>query len=152
MQYFCILGFHVTLFWLQKWIQRRHFSHVVNFWFSIHTFGKVTVNKKIQYLQNYNGVLYWAAMLDGNFNGILWSCDLLVKTIHGKHSLLGPKAPSLKMQTALFFSSWCCRFCTLDADWFAAPLLSAHHKLGQWTGTSGDERFGTLIWLINAYA
>ena len=40
-----------------------------------------------------------------------------------------------------------CRFCTLDADWFAAPLLSAHHMLGQWTGTSVDERFGTLIWL-----
>ena len=39
-----------------------------------------------------------------------------------------------------------------SGHWFAAPLLSAHHMLGQWTGTSVDERFGTLIWLINAYA
>ena len=26
-------------------------------------------------------------------------------------------------------------------------LLSAHHMLGQWTGTSGDEQFGTLIYM-----
>ena len=38
-----------------------------------------------------------------------------------------------------------CRFCTLDADWFATPLLSAHHMLGQWTWTIVDERFGTLM-------
>ena len=43
-----------------------------------------------------------------------------------------------------------CRFCTLDADWFAAPaVFSSHHihMLDQWTGTSGAERFGTLICL-----
>ena len=44
-----------------------------------------------------------------------------------------------------------CRFFDLpilhSGHWFAAPLLSAHHMLGQWTGTSVDERFGTLIWL-----
>ena len=46
--------------------------------------------------------------------------------------------------TPFFFLVLVCRFCTLDADWFASTLLLTHHMLGQWTGTSGDEWFGTL--------
>ena len=45
--------------------------------------------------------------------------------------LLGPKAPSHKMGFIVFSSSSCCRFCTLNADWFTAPLLTVHHMLGQ---------------------
>ena len=44
---------------------------------------------------------------------------------------------------SFFCFSSCCRFCTLNADWFATPLLTVHHMLGQWTRLSGDERFGT---------
>ena len=33
-------------------------------WLSSHNFGEVAVIQKFQYFQNYNGVLYGAAMLD----------------------------------------------------------------------------------------
>ena len=79
---------------------------------------------------------------------------LLLNSLKMKRFLLGRGGTESKNGLGLFcfvlFSS--CRFCTLDANWFLAPCLSAHHMLGQWTGISVDERFATLIWRINAYA
>ena len=59
------------------------------------------------------------------------------------HNYSGRRRRVLKW-TPFFFVVLVCRFCTLDPDWFAAPLLSAHHMLGQWTGTSSDKWFGML--------
>ena len=83
---------------------------------------------------------------------ILWSyhCCWIVWRWNAFYS--GGEAPSQKMGLVCFVLFLSCRFCTLDADWFLAPCLSAHHMLGQWTGISVDERFATLIWRINAYA
>ena len=71
---------------------------------------------------------------------------LLLKTMHFlMHTSVGRKAPSHKMGSVCLFVClfvFVCRFCTLDADWFAALLLSAHHMLGQRIGTSVDlERY-----------
>ena len=53
-----ILGFHVTLHH-----HKTPEMDTANSWFSSHNFGKVVVIQKFQYFQNYNGVLYGAAML-----------------------------------------------------------------------------------------
>ena len=36
----------------------------MGFWFSSDKFGEVTAIQKVQYFQNYNGVLYGAAVLN----------------------------------------------------------------------------------------
>ena len=68
------------------------------------------------------------------------------------HNYSVRKVPSHKMDSVWFLSLCVCWSFILDADWFAARLLCARHMLGQGTGTIVEEWFGTLIWVINAYA
>ena len=66
----------MPLFWLQKWIELGHVGWVANFWLSSHNFGRawLTWSSCIHF---WSHKLKWYLL----FKGILWSRDLLVKTI-----------------------------------------------------------------------